>query len=388
MMAGLGVIGYGLNGRFWILGSQLGFAGQTADRPNVFHLEILHWIAEAYWLVFPLLACATLLVRSAMTKRWEPGAGLRNRRGPVLLIQVNLLIAVAALFALHASEKFAFVQSWYYVSYLLMPASFLSLGMSWYAMLDRLDDGTYRLLSGSLWTGMVASTAIPVAASDFGSWGAAATMGAVALAVGGALISTYSSPQRLSAAMFVVVIVGLNFLCRHEFQMKTGVPAELTGHHPVASQSFDSVLPQCFRMISDYMTVVSRHAPAADVWLWYDKHEPCEPVFRAAACTHLWFLRWVNSEFPRLPQSVTPATPGFRPGDKIAVLSQDARSTERALQSLSAGDVAVRILGEYEVGSPPVACRLTMFEVERAVAEQAPGVERTARQSGPATPVR
>jgi hypothetical protein len=247
---------------------------------------------------------------------------------------------------------------------MLLPASLLSLSEAWSDWLDRMDRRSFCVLCGALIAGLIASIAFPGLERQPGTWGTPAMLVAVVLAVVGATAPLLAPTRRFAIPVVVVVLVSLNALTRHEFLMKAGTPPVL--HAPGyidASQSFDPHRRQCFLAVSECTRTVSRLEPETNVWFWYDLEEPLGPVFKASACTHWIHHRLINSEFPTLPEDRAPGQPGFRPGDKIALLSQDLRSGERARRSFRAGNVALETLGEFDVGEYPVAFRLTIFEV-------------------------
>ncbi len=381
-----GTINWKINGRFWFLASQFNFARSTSSEPNVFHSGLRSWIGGAYWLVFPALASAGAMLRLGqvfIASERPP----RHRVWIAGLLHGQLLLALGGLFALQWRTQFSFLQQWFYVSFLIMPLAFLSLGETWSGWLSRLTPAVFRGFGAALVIGLIASAVVPWAADASGTWGRSARIATVILGVGAIAVPCFGRPNIGTALAAALLLAGLNGLCRHEFLPKSGFPPI---HHGVilmdASQALDAERPKIFRAIHDCTQIARGADRQANVWFWFDKDEPLGPVYNNAACTHWWHLRMISREFPSLAPSV-PNDPSLQAGRKIMVLSQDPHAQDKALATLRAQGVDAKPAGQHAVGQAPVAFTVSVLEIlprDRAASFPGSAWERTSPRALPA----
>jgi hypothetical protein len=360
----LGTFNWRINGRFWFMASQLDFARSLP--PNVhnpFHSDLRGWIRGAYWLIFPALAGLGAVLHVGQLLFVSPRPP-RHRIWIALLWHAQFLLMFGGLGALHVRTQYAFLQQWFYVSFLVLPLAFLSLAATWSGWLGRLTPGAFRGFGAGLACVMVASAAAPWLDGDPGSWGRPAKFIAVGLSIVAGALPVLARPRLGIGLAAAAALAGLNGLCRHEFLTKTGFPAP---HHPVvmmdASQALDPERPKVFRAIYDCTQIARKLDRLANVWFWFDMKEPLGPVYNNAVCTHWWSRRWINRDFPSLIESNQAADPAFQPGRKIMILSQDPEAQEKAVASLLTRGIAAKAAGQHAVGEAPIAFTVSVLEI-------------------------
>ncbi len=305
----LGAISYAINGRFWILATQLAFARSEFGSVNHYRAGMRTWIDNACWLLFPIMAACGAITRLGLMLRrpdfvsrdakssersaeasspkalrsedlpTESGLhGMRepqHRRRIAFLFQGQCLAVFAGLFLLQWKTQRSFLQQWYYVSFLLLPVSLLALGEWWSGWLRRLSTTGYRWFCLGLASAMIASAALPWLAINPGGWGRPAMLLAITLAVLAALVPLVSRPRFGAGLAMIVVLAALNGLCRHEFRTKSSFPQFDMGPGVVdAGQAMDQERPKIYRAIYDCAQVAHRIDSDANVWFWFNKGDP------------------------------------------------------------------------------------------------------------------
>lgn len=384
----LGFVNWLINGRFWFLASQFEFARKaTPNATNAFHTDLRIWIDGAYWLVFPALATLgavgrlrQLLWNRDRVERW---AWLAHRRRRIAVLwHVQLLLVVAVLLSLQLGTQYAFLQHWFYVSFLVMPLAFLSLSETWSAWLKRINLATYRGFCAALSVAFVVSAVLPWLGNAPGTWGVPAKIVALGLVGFTGILPFIARPQLRFGMAAAVTLASLNGVCRHEFLTKTGAPSQPQASQiRDANQALDAERPKAFRAIYECTQIARQLDRQANVWFWFDMNEPLGPVFNSASCTQWLAQRYINREFPAILKPIRPKNPVFQPGRKIMVLSADPQAPEKALDSLRAQGVTAKACEQHAVGEAPIVFTVSVIEVlSRAQAKRSDDANRVSRQ--------
>ena len=384
----LGVVNWMINGRFWFLASQFEFARTaTAEATNKFQSDLRTWISGAYWLLFPALATVgaawrlrQLVLSGDRGKRWSWWEHRRSRIA--VLWHGQFLLVVAALLSLQLGTNFAFLQQWFYVSFLVMPLAFLSLSETWSGWLKRFDLSSYHRFCVALSVALIVSAVVPWFGKAPGTWGVPAKFVALGLVAFAGVLPFLARPQLKFGMSAALALAGLNGLCRHEFVTKTGFPP---AHHPVimleASQALDAQRPKAFRAIYECTQIARKLDGQANVWFWFNMKEPLGPVFNNASCTQWWAQRFINRDFPAIPKVTQRIKPAFIPGRKIMILSADPQAPDKALKNLLAQGITAKLFEQHAVGKAPIAFTVSVLEVLPTVqAERSDDANRASRQ--------
>jgi hypothetical protein len=357
----LGTLNYKIAGQFWFMASQFQFAGSTSvTEVNIWHMDLGAWIGKAYWLVFPSMAAMAAVLRLVRL-----GIGLdtlpRHRMALAILWHGQLLVGMVGLLTMQIFTQYWFMQMWFYVSYLLMPMAFFSLAEVWSAWLTPMSSRAFGAFTLGLGGALIASATMPSIGQDFGAWGRPAKVATLAAAIGAAGLPFFRMPRGASALLTVVLLAGLNGVCRHEFLVTSGFSAI---HHTeglmAESQALDAFRPQAFRAIHECAALARERAPDTHVYYWFDMTEPLGPVFESASCTQWLHLRFINRAFPSLS---APNHAGLQPGRTILVLSQLPSAGERAVTALNACGVNAQLAGVHSVGRSPIRFTAAIVEI-------------------------
>lgn len=384
----LGFLNWLINGRFWFLASQFEFARKTTpNASNAFHADLQAWIGGAYWLVFPTVAALGAVGRLSQLfwnrndlERWD---WLSHRRHRIAVLwHGQFLLVVTALLLLQLGTQYAFLQLWFYVSFLVMPLAFLSLSETWSAWLKQIDRATYRGFCAAVSVSFIASAVVPWFGNAPGTWGVPARIIAMGLVGFTGILPFVARPQLKFGLAAAVMLAGLNGVCRHEFLTKTGFP---TPHHSFimldACQALDSERPKTFRAIYECSQIARQLDRQANVWFWFDRNEPLGPVFNSASCTQWWTRRCINRDFPAILKPIRPRNPAFQPGRKIMVLSADPQASSKALDSLRAQGITAKACEQHAVGETPIAFTVSVLEIlARTQAERSDDANHVSRQ--------
>ncbi|TXT38243.1 MAG: hypothetical protein FD138_443 [Planctomycetota bacterium] len=384
----LGFVNWLINGRFWFLASQFEFARKaTPNTTNIFHADLQTWIGGAYWLVFPALAMIGAVGRLKQLlwnrDRLERGNWLAHRRSRIAILwHSQLWLVVAALLLLQLGTQYAFLQLWFYVSFLVMPLAFLSLSETWSAWLPRFDLLSYRRFCVAVSAAFIASAVVPWFGNAPGTWGVPAKIVALGLVGLIGILPFVARPQLKFGMAAAVALAGLNGICRHEFLAKTGFPPQLPNFSLLsACEALDAERPKTFRAIYECTQIARKLDRQSNVWFWFDLNEPLGPVFNSASCTQWHSRRYINREFPAILRPIQSRNPAFQPGRKIMVLSADPQAPNKALDSLHAQGVIAKASEQHAVGEAPIAFTVSVIEIlSRAQAERSHDANRVRRQ--------
>lgn len=344
----LSVIGYCTNGRPWLLQSQWSHLSSPLSTGNPFYKPIHGWISHAYWLLVPALM--VLLFPLAALPRLQWASAL------AYLYLSSLLVSALILNRVWQSPM---VQYWFYASWMLLPLAFIVLSLALRPSLERLREQTWSvLLAVSVAAGIIAAVwrplpDLPVDAPT------------VFMVAAGMIIGCFVAPvPPVLRGLFVVLALCLsnmasaaNFRMRHSYPERNASLAD-RWQQPGVDKA------DAFSAIVQTALLAKRVAPDSNAWFWFDMETPLGGVLNAAACTHWWGIRIINTQFPRIASPKDLASNPIKPGSRILALTENPATLEPMMFSqLQAAGIRVERLEQFRVRAGKVAFDVLVLSV-------------------------
>jgi hypothetical protein len=111
------------------------------------------------------------------------------------------------------------------------------------------------------------------------------------------------------------------------------------------TREFKGSKADAFSSIVQTALLAKRVAPDSNAWFWFDIDEPLGPVFNAAACTHWWGIRIINTDFPRISTPRDLAANRIKSGSRIIALSENLPGSQPLmLAQLKSAGIRVEVL--------------------------------------------
>jgi hypothetical protein len=361
----LSAIGYSANGRLWLLQSQFNFLSSPLYTGNPFYKPMPEWIGHAYWLLVPALMVLLFPLTKLPRRRLKSGPAW-PRHFLISLITYSYLsgLLISAL-VLNRVWQSPMAQYWYYVSWMLLPFSFIVLSLAVSPSLQYLRAQTWSFV-------LAVSVAGSVAAAV---WKPSLIIPAdtliVALSTGSLLVvcflaSSSPLPRVLAVVLalcFANIAAATNFRIHFSYPEGVGIA--------YGAREFKGSKAAAFSCIVQTALLAKRVAPDSNAWFWFDIDEPLGPVFNAAACTHWWGIRIINTDFPWISTPHDFARNRIKSGSQIIALSQSLTGSKQLMLSqlksagihvevlesstINAGDIRFQALalGVVSVDEPP-----------------------------------
>jgi hypothetical protein len=339
--AAFGAFNMAVNGRFVFFINAMGMAAKLVIR-NPYTDHKYHWLAQATWLVLPILSLlgAILCLRRRKDLLTLPNAEL------LLFWQRYLVLSVAMMVVWQVIGE-PVLQLSYYASYLI-PAIFLALGSQFAIVLEGWSRGQFIMLCASVLFLSLLPFALPLRSSFLPMlmrhpWWPSLLLGSL----GVVLISRQAG--RAAAIGVLCVCAGLASLSA----------ASSTRTWALTGQADDaSIQKYAFLTLADSVRTIQQLEPKGNVYFWYDYEGRFGRLFRSVASTYLWSYRMQSESFPALGGKLPP------PGRRILILSTDpSTALSRAQSSLETIGMRARLLETRTLQEGPYTWHMTEIEV-------------------------
>jgi hypothetical protein len=140
------------------------------------------------------------------------------------------------------------------------------------------------------------------------------------------------------------------------------------------TRDFKGSKAAAFSCIVQTALLAKRVAPDSNAWFWFDIDEPLGPVFNAAACTHWWGIRIINTDFPRISTPHDLAANRIKSGSRIIALSENLKGSQPLMLSqLKSAGIRVKVLESSTINAGDVRFQALALGVV-GVEEPSPGV--------------
>ena len=326
----LGGIVQGAGGRFFYLGTSFRFLADSVGTQNPFRSPGYRWVAQAVWLVVPVLA----LLGGAVALGRNPS--LRRDR-PLLWLQVQLLLLALVTLYFQVFGDTGVLQHFYYAS-LLIPVAFLALAGQITPLVERLPREGFAALAVGVAVLLAATLLVPIAGIEPKDL----PLGAPTLLAGAGVVAGVGSRQGgKRATLTVFVSLAITYLL---IRQGGTIFREFERH--------DEDGHGLFSQVSEAVGSLDAFDPSHRVRLWYNYEAEDGIVYDAVASVFLLCPNMVNLNFPELASPLMCDGAPLAPGVKVAVLSADPRAFEKADEALRKVGFSARLIRREEIPGP------------------------------------
>lgn len=332
-----------VGGPFYFLSSSLRFAHAFQQQANPFKRPVGEWLPLAGWLLIPLVAAAGGIVFLARRHL--------GRSRLATWYQVQLLVTLALLTVLEATDRHNLLQVWFYASAFLIPLAFLALAGQWGEWLASLSQRDFLILT-------VAAVALPIAAAA-----APPLTPPVHLLTAAALIAVLLPTPRAGLAtglLALALLTACDLGLRHGFRMHQTLPHSVAhGLRLDRDADYAGRRAEVFLAMHQTMREIRRLDPTYHANFWFDIDEEHGVLFDNVACLHCWGKRLINTAFPDVQPQWTP----LRAGSRLLVLSADAGVLPRLTHAVRPLGLGVKPLHDQAAGAGAIRYRVHLVAV-------------------------
>ena len=338
----LGTFNMVVNGRFFFFVNSMGTAAKLVVNHNPYNDSTFRWLAQANWLVLPLVA----LVGAILCLRRRPSV-LSGPKAAFLLFWQRYLVLSVSMMVLWELIRQPVLQLSFYASYLI-PASFLALASEMEGVLEKLSRRQFLLLSGCVLILSLLPFWIPVQSQLM--WDLQRHPLLFPILAGIAAVVLIRRQIRHAVTLGVLLLcISLGILTATSSTRTWGRPGR--ADDPAFQE-------QAFLTIVDSVRAIQELDPKGNLFFWYDGDGNLGRLYRSVASTYGWSYRLQSESFP----AVGPKAPPL--GRRIVILSGDAKNdlakVEDSLHKIGFG---FEIVAQRTIHEGPFNWSMTEIEV-------------------------
>jgi hypothetical protein len=338
----LGTFNMVVNGRFFFFVNSMGMAAKLVVNHNPYNDSTLRWLAQASWLVLPLLGLvgAILCLRQRRDILSIPNAGF-------LLFWQRYLVLSVSMMVLWELIRQPVLQLSFYASYLI-PASFLALASQMETVLRNLSRRQFLLLSGCALFLSLLPFWIPVQSQLMWELQGHPLLFPILAGITAVVLSRRQIRHAVTLGVLLLCI-SLGILTATSSTRTWGRPGR--ADDPAFQE-------QAFLTIVDSVRTIQELDPKANLFFWYDGHGRLGRLYRSVASTFGWSYRLQSESFPEVGPKAPPL------GRRIVILSEDAKvdlgKAEGSLHKLGLG---AQVVAQRTIHEGPFNWSMTEIEL-------------------------
>lgn len=340
----LGAINYIFTQDFLFFWPSVSFSLKSIREPNPWKAPSYAWLRTATWLVFPVF---TLMASLAFFLRQRILLSVSLISFDRLFLLTYILIASILLaFELRGNPV---LQHQYYASYLI-PGMFLAIGSLVGARLSHLNEYQFTLLVGStIFVPLIPFVLLFTLTSILTILDLKDNVGLLVLVISLFGLSIFLFKPTLNAKWLILVLVC--FSVANVMMIDDRLNPDIKG---------DNLQPKTryLAILEGFQTVQALDLQN-NVHFWYDEMAPLGAIYQSVASTYLWGYRLINTRFPSLDDNWQ----RLNPGTKVAILSNDFDTLQKASEALNQYGYEVRLIAEKKIKVENIAYVITFVEV-------------------------
>ncbi|HEX5717303.1 MAG TPA: hypothetical protein VF179_14175 [Thermoanaerobaculia bacterium] len=361
LWASLGAIGlfvlfgsftWGLGKDFLYLRSSLQFARASIGTPNIFRDPTYSWLADAVWLVFPIVVFVNGLI--LLGRAWRDPSLRKN--GLLLWSQAQFFFL--ALWMVFFQAAGGSVLQYFYYATLLIPSAFLAFAAQVSLLMVDLPRRRFAALAAAVALLQIVPLCLPLTRS----LSATSTLfpATLLLALPAGLGIAIVLARRAAGTRAVALV----FLCLALSQL-------LVRQGGTIFRNFErhgSDGRGLFLQLSRAVTSIGSFDPSQNARLWYNWEEEYGKDYDSVGSAFLLCPRLINLGFPNLPDARMCDGVQLGPGVPVAILSADPAAYEKADTAIRGIGLSTRFLKREEIEGPSPGFAITYLRTEAGAA--------------------